>query len=121
MIAGRANFGSFLADDNMSAVAAFPYFHGRFCEYFRRFDIFKQRAIAFFVMFFYCRHKTKSVREFGESFLFGGLCKPFVHIGPLVIFSRSGGAKIFDGVTDTVKFLRPKFSMLFFVFSRFQK
>ena len=102
MIAGGAYFGRFLADDYMSAVSAFPHFNFALCEYFRRFYVFKQRAVSFFMRFLDSRYETEFYGKVVEAFFFGGFGKSVVHIRPFVIFARCGGAEIFGGVAYSV-------------------
>ena len=53
----------------MSAVSAFPHFNFALCEYFRRFYVFKQRAVSFFVRFFDSRYETEFCGKVVESLL----------------------------------------------------
>ena len=121
MIARRANLGRALSDDDMAAVSAFPHFHRGFFENFRRFDVFQQRAISFFVVFLDRSDKSEFRRKLREAFFFGCFCKARIHIRPFVVFARRRGNKVFRCVSDAVKFLEPKFGVFFFVVGGFQK
>jgi hypothetical protein len=54
MVAGRAGFGSLIADHYMTAVSAFPYLDLTLFENSGCLDVFKKRTVAFFMMFFDC-------------------------------------------------------------------
>ena len=64
MSAYRAYFWGLRANYYMTAVAAFPYRNGALFKYACGFDVFKQGAIAFLVVFFDCAYKTEFFRKF---------------------------------------------------------
>ena len=75
MIAGRADFGRFGADDDMTAVAALPHLHFALLEYFGGFDVGKQGAVTFFMVLFNCGDQSEFSRKLRKAFLFGGFGK----------------------------------------------
>ncbi len=72
MIAGRADFGRFCPDDDMSAVAALPYFDLTLFKYRRGLYIFQQCTVSLLVVFLDCAHKPEFGREVREALL---LCR----------------------------------------------
>ncbi len=119
MIASRANIGGFFAYHDMTAVAAFPHFDRAFFKDLSSFDIFEQSTVSFLVMLFDCGNKAESARKFRESLFFCSFGKSLVHIRPFIVFACGSRAKILRRISDAVKFLKPKFCVFFFIFSRF--
>lgn len=66
MSAGRADLGRLGADDDMTAVAAFPNFDFGLCKHFRKLDVLEQRAIALFVMLFDGGDEAELCGKFGK-------------------------------------------------------
>ena len=71
MAAGGADFGSFFAHRDMSAIPAFPNFYFTPTEDFRRLYVPQQRAIPFLVVLFYCRDQPEFCRKLVGTFLVG--------------------------------------------------
>ena len=87
-------------------------------------DIVGKLQIPFFMLFFdFCDHLEKG-GNLHKAFLFGGLCKPRIHVGPFVIFACRGVLQIGKSVSDLSAFLQefePNLSVFFFVVCGFFK
>ena len=70
MIANRANFRSFRAYYDMTAISAFPNLDLALFEYLRCFNVVEQCAISFFVVFFNLANGSELSSQFREAFLF---------------------------------------------------
>ena len=92
MVANRADFRSFFADDNVSAVAAFPAGRSSLDIDFTLLDVGKQSIVAFFMTLFNFSNAAETVGEGGESLGLGFFSKGAVHFSPLFAFTGSGGS-----------------------------
>ena len=71
MMAGGAEFGCDLSDDDVSAVAAFPYLDLALFKNSGGLYVAKQGAVALLVMLFNGGHQAEFPSQFGKAFLFG--------------------------------------------------
>ena len=118
MIAGRANLRCLGADNDMSAVSAFPDFDFALRENLLRLYIVQQRAVSFLVVLFDFTDQTEFCRQLREALRLSGLGNCILHICPLVVFALCCRCKILCGVTDACKLFEPHLCMLLFVVSR---
>ena len=81
----------------------------------------QQGAVALFVVLFNGGHQTEPLGQLLEALFLGGFGKALVHIGPLVVFTVSGGGKILGGGADAVQLLEPELCVLLLVFGGFQE
>ena len=117
MCASRANLRSLGADNDVSAVAAFPNLYLALLEHFLGLDVLEKCAIALFVTLLDSSYEAELLSENVESFLVGGLCETVIHISPLIIFSVCSLNEVVCGVADTLKFLELEFCVLLLVVS----
>ena len=117
MCANRANLGSFLAEVDVTAVAADPSLFGAvFAEDFTFFDIFAQSSVALLVLFFDLAYGLEQEGNVVKAFFFCFLREGSVHIGPLVVFTSGSILQVVQGgAYAVVQQLEPDFCMLFFV------
>ncbi len=73
MSANGANVGCLSADYYVSAVAAFPYLNFTLFKNCRSFNVVKQCAVPFLMVFFDCTYHTEFSGKLFEPFLFGCL------------------------------------------------
>ena len=89
MITGRTNIRGLSADDDMTAVTAFPNFDLALFKYPSGFDIFEQCAVSFFMVLFNFGDQSELCGKLREALRLGGLGKAFIHIRPLVVLAFS--------------------------------
>ena len=114
-------FGSFLADMQMSAVAATPYFDFAFGENFAVHYVSEQRAVTFLVSLLDGGYASETLRKLGKALFFGGFRKFFVHFHPFVVLAGCGSCKICDGVAYSAERFEPQLCVLFLVESGFRE
>ena len=115
MSAGGANVGGIGANNDVTAVTAFPNLNFALLENFSGFYVAEKRAISLLVMLFNCSNQTELFSQLVEAFLIGDLGKSCVHIGPLVVFTLSSSAEVLSGVTQTVELFEPQLSVFFLI------
>ena len=115
MCAGGAYNRRFCAYDKMSAVAAFPNLYLALFKDCRGFNIVEKRAVSLLVALFDSRYKSELLGKGGKALFLGVLCEALVHICPLVVLALCGVKKIFGGVADALKLLKPKLCVLLLV------
>ena len=123
MIADRADFRGFLADDDVTAVGALPD-HVAFAGEDEAFlDVGKELAIAFFVFFFDLADHFEQGSDPREAFFLSGLGETVIHIGPFIVFAVSGSFQVFNGGRNftTMQKFEPNLRMFFFVARSFFK
>ena len=118
MFADWANLRGIFANDNMSAVTAFPNSKIITDEDDTAFDFVKKLAVALLMMLFDGADSAEFPSNLKEAFFLGDLGKTFIHIGPFIVLAFSSIKKILLGGWDftAVKILEPELSVLFFVF-----
>ena len=121
MCAGGTQLGCVRTDDDMTAVAAFPYLNLALCKDSGGFDVLEQRAVAFLVVAFDGGNETELGSKLGKAFFFRVLCKAVIHVGPLVVFAFCRMEQVFSGVTDAGKLLEPQLCVFLFVVGGLQK
>ena len=121
MGADGADFRRFRADNNVSAVTAFPDFDTAFFEYFGCFHIPEKSPVAFLMVLFNCSDPAEFGSEFRKSFSLCGPRKALVHIRPFIVFAVSGFSEILGSAADSVEFLQPQLGMLLLIVSCFEK
>ena len=121
MVAYRADFGSLGAHNDMSAVAALPHLHLALGEDLLRLHIVQQCAVTLLVVLFDGGHATELGGQLMETLRLGGFGEAFVHVGPLVVFTVSGGCEVLGGAADAVQLLEPQLGMLLLVFGGLQE
>lgn len=114
-----ADLGSFGAEMDVSAVAAFPCHDAVLFEDLAFFDCCGKAEISLLVLFLDCRDSAHFFRDFGKSFRVGFVRHPVVHIRPLGVFARGGVDEVFQSVAYAVKFLEPEFGVFLFVVRSF--
>ena len=117
MIADRADFRGFLADDDVTAVGALPD-HVAFAGEDEAFlDVGKELAIAFFVFFFDLADHFEQGSDPREAFFTGGLGETVIHVGPFIVFAVSGSFQVGDGIGNftTVQEFEPNLRVFFFI------
>ena len=118
MCADGAGLRRIGADDDMTAVAAFPDLDLALFKDRCRFDILQQRAVTLLVMTLDCRDHAELLCENLEAFFLRFLCKGFVHIGPFVVFALSRVEQVLCGIADAGKLLEPHLCVFLFVLRR---
>lgn len=84
-----ADFGSFLTNNKMPAVTAFPNGFFRLFKYLLHLNIFEECTVSFLVgILDFCNH-SELCRKISKTFFLCILCKSLVHISPLIIFAFS--------------------------------
>ncbi len=121
MGAGGTDLRRLLADDNMSAVAAFPDLDLALFENLLHLDIFQQGAIAFLVVLFDLRDQTELCSQLRKAFFLGGFGKALIHVCPFVVLAVGGCRQILGGGADAVQLLEPELGVLLFVVGGFLK
>ena len=76
MRANGAYLGSLGADDDMTAVAAFPNLDLALLEHLRGLEIVEERAIPRLMLLFDGGYAAELLGQLGEALLLGGLRKP---------------------------------------------
>ena len=117
MCASRANLRSLGADNDVSAVAAFPNLYLALLEHFLGLDVLEKFAIALFLTLLDSSYEAELLCENMESFLISGLCETVIHICPLVVLSVCSLYKIVCCVADALEFLEPELCVLLLVVS----
>ena len=72
MVADGADLGSLGADDDVTAVAAFPHLHFALSKDFFGLDVMQQGAVTLFVVLLDGSHTTELGGQLGEALGFGG-------------------------------------------------
>ncbi len=109
------------ADDDVTAVAAFPHLDFALFEDGCSFHVLEEGAVAFLVALLDGGDGAELLGEGGKAFGFGSLRKVFVHVGPFVVFAIGGSLQVGGGVTDAVKFLEPQLGVFLFVVGGLQE
>ena len=117
MLADWAKLRSIFANDDMSAVTAFPDSKVITDEDDTAFDFVKKLAVALLMMLFDGTDGAEFRSDLKEAFFFSDLGKTFIHIGPFIVFAFSSVEKILLGGWDftAVKILEPELGMLFLI------
>ena len=121
MSAHGASLGSFYADYNMPAIAAFPHRDFVLRKHFSSVNIAEQRTETLLVKLFDRRNRAETFRKFVKAFLLGCRGKIFVHSRPFVVFALRGGFQVFFRIGKFAQFFKPEFCVLLFIIRRFQK
>ena len=100
MVTYGANFGCGGADNEVTAVAAFPHHDAGFFKYCLGFNVVEQCAIAFFVRLFDGSDTAEFFSEIVEAFFVGLVCHASVHIRPFIVLALGSGKKIFGGIAE---------------------
>ena len=79
MSANRANLRSLGANNDVTAVTAFPNLDFALSEYLGSFHILQECSVAFFMMALDFANGTEFSSQFGEAFSFGSLSNISVH------------------------------------------
>ena len=116
MVANGALLGSLCAENEMSAVAAFPHNYSALFEYSLSFYVGKKRTVSLLVSLFNSRYTAELCCKLVEALCLCVLCKLIVHIGPLIVLTLCFVEKVFCGVTELAKSLEPKLCVLLLVF-----
>jgi hypothetical protein len=103
VIAYGTYIGSLGSNNDVTAVAAFPYLDSALFKYLGSLHIFKQCTVALLVMLFNSAYSSELCGKLCKALFLGGLGKLLVHICPLVVLAVSGSAEIFGSVSDAVK------------------
>ena len=123
MVADWADFRGIFADDDMSAVAAFPDREVIADEDNAAFDFLDQSAITLFVMLLDRADHTEFRGDLEEAFALGDLGEMLIHIGPFVVLAIGGIEKILDGGWDStaMEIFEPELGVLFLVLGGFHE
>ena len=118
MSACRADLRSLGAHNDMTTVAALPYFHLALLKHLCGLDVLQQGTVALFVTLLDGSHETEFSGQSGESLFLGCLCKSLVHVGPFVVLAFGSVEEVFCCSTDAVmQFFVPQLCMFFLVVS----
>ena len=93
-MAYRAYLGCFLADVQVTAVAANPYGVAFAREYYALFDVLKQTTITLLVVLFDGCDSAETMRDVGEPFCIGLFSHLGIHVGPLLVLAFGCGTEI---------------------------
>src|SRR3712207_724795 len=117
MVASGAYLGGLLADNNVSAVAAFPDTIVVAAENNAILDVLQQLQVALLVVLLDSGYQLKLGCNLGETFLTGFLGHVGVHVGPLIVLACGGVLEVIHGVTNlaTVQVFEPKFGVFFLI------
>ncbi len=121
MVADGADVGSFGADDDVAAVAAFPHLYLALGEDLLGLDVVEQGTVTLFVVLLDGGHAAELGGQFGETLGFGGAGKAFVHIGPLVVLASGGSCQVLGCGADAVQLLEPQLGVLLLVLGGLQE
>ena len=118
MAADGALEGRVLANDDMSAVAAFPD-----AEVVANIDdaalnVFEEFQVAFLVSLLNLGDAIKPKGNLVEAFGFGRLREAFVHLGPFVVFAFGRGLQVVErgaDVTTGLQVFEPQLGVLFLI------
>ena len=105
MVANRADLGCGNADDNVSAVAAFPDGYAGFFKHRFRFHIFQKCAVSFLVRLFNSGNSTELCGKSVKAFFLRLAGHSFVHVGPLCVLTFSGMEQVFCRVAKLAQCL----------------
>ena len=115
MLADRADFRSFFADEDVTAVAAFPALFILADEDFAALDVREQLLVALFVALFDLGDAGEVAGEGRETFGGSFFLVTHVHIGPLLMFAGGRRDEVGGGVAEQAEFLEPQFRVLLLV------
>ena len=111
----RADIGSSSADNDVSAVAAFPYTDATLLENFGCFDIVQQGTVTLLMTLFDGSHTSELLSQFMEAFFIGFTGKGVVHVCPFVILTFSSMKQILGSRANSTQMLEPQFGMFFLI------
>ena len=100
MFAYRANFRCFLADNDMSAVGAFPYHILITRENYPIFYILEKLSVTLLVNFLDGTYFLEQESDISKAFLLGCLGETGIHVGPLVVLTGCSICSISHGVRN---------------------
>ena len=92
VIAYGTYIGSLGSNNDVTAVAAFPYLDSALFKYLGSLHIFKQCTVALLVMLFNSAYSSELCGKLCKALFLGGLGKLLVHICPLAVLAVSGSA-----------------------------
>ena len=115
MLADRADVRGFVADVNVSAVAAFPASFAGANPDFALFDVLSQFEVSLFVPLFNQGDGGKLICQFRKPFFAGDFGKALVHVRPFFVLASGSRLDIFQRTVDAVQSLEPELGVLFFV------
>lgn len=95
MGADWTNFRSGLSDNDVSAVGALPYGISLAAEHDFVFNVLEQFAVAFLMVFLDGSHHFEFCCDSFKALFAGSLCKSGIHVGPFIVFARSGILEVF--------------------------
>ena len=103
------------ADDDMSAVAAFPYCYAALLKYCLFLNVFEERSVAFFMSLFDSSNTSELFCEVVETLFVGFFSHTVVHIGPLEILALCCAFEVIFGRAEFAESLEPHLSVFLFV------
>ena len=117
MVANGALLGSVCAENEVSAVAAFPHNDSALFEYSLGLYVGKKRTVSFLVSLLNSCNASELSCELVEALCLCVLCELIVHIGPFVVFTLCCVEKVFSSVAKLSESLEPKLCVLLLVIS----
>ena len=115
MCADGANNRSFLADDQVAAVTAFPHDDAGLLKDLLSLNVVQQCAITLFMALLDGSNATHLAGQIMEAFLVSFLGHTVVHIGPLVVLALSSMLQVGSSVAQLAQSLEPELCMLLLV------
>ena len=116
MVAHGAHLGSLGANNNVTAVAAFPNLDAGFFKHGLGFHVLQQLAVTLFVGLLDSSNPTELLGKIVEAFLVSFLRHSVIHIRPLGILALGSMEQVLGGIAQLAQSLEPQLCVLFFVF-----
>ena len=116
MVADGAHLGSLGADDDMTAVAAFPNLDAGLFKHCLGFHVLKQLAVALLVGLLDGGNAPELGGQCSKALFLGLSCHPLIHIRPLGVLAFSGVEQVLGGVAQLAQGLEPELGVFLFVF-----
>ena len=123
MVANRAYFGRFFADDDVTAVGALPNHVVVAGENKATLNVGQQFFVALLMVFFNLTDHCKQRGDMVETLFLGGFGESGIHVRPLVILASGGIFQVGHRVRHlaVMQKLEPNFSVFFLVGCRLFK